>query len=270
MHVARKRFGQHFLQDKQVIQRIVDAIMPMPDQHLVEIGPGQGALTLPLLKRIHHLDVVEIDRDLIPQLKTRCAGKGELVVYQADVLDFDFSQLVKEGQSLRLVGNLPYNISTPLIFHLIQFAEHISDMHFMLQKEVVDRMSARVGSDAYGRLSIMVQYHCRVNSLFNVSPGAFFPPPQVDSSIVRLVPHREFPYLAQDYTHFENLVKAAFSHRRKTLRNCLKQMMTDEDWDNVDVDPHLRAEQVSLSEYVKLSNTLVKHGSNNHANVRDR
>lgn len=259
MHVARKRFGQHFLHDKQVIQRIVDAIMPMPDQHIVEIGPGQGALTLPLLKRVHHLEVVEIDRDLIPQLKTRCAGKGELVVHQADVLDFDFSQLAHDGRPLRLVGNLPYNISTPLIFHLLQYAQHISDMYFMLQKEVVDRLAARVNSDAYGRLSIMVQYHCRVNSLFNVGPDAFQPPPKVDSSIVRIVPHREFPYRALDYVHFASVVKAAFAHRRKTLRNCLKDMMTDDDWDNVNIDPQLRAEQLSLSEYVKLSNALVEH-----------
>lgn len=260
MHVARKRFGQHFLQDKQVIQRIVDAIMPLPEQHLVEIGPGQGALTLPVLKKTTHLDVVELDRDLIPQLKLRCAGKGELNVYQADALDFDFSQLVKEAQPMRMIGNLPYNISTPLIFHLLKFAKHISDMHFMLQKEVVDRLAARVGSDAYGRLSIMVQYHCRVSSLFNVAPSAFHPPPKVDSSIVRLIPHREYPYEARDYAHFASIVKTAFEHRRKTLRNCLKNIVTDEDWEKVNIDSHLRPEQLSLSEYVKLSNALTKTG----------
>ena len=257
MHVARKRFGQHFLQDKQVIQKIVDAIAPTPDQHIVEIGPGQGALTLPLLKRCSKLVVIELDRDLIPQLKTRCAGKGELIVHQADALAFDYATLLVDEKPLRLVGNLPYNISTPLIFHLLNYAANIHDMHFMLQKEVVDRMSARPGSDAYGRLSIMVQYRCRVNSLFNVSPQAFFPPPQVESSIVRIIPHRENPYHASDYAHFANLVKTAFSYRRKTLRNCLKQIVTDDDWDHLDVDSHLRPEQLSVAEYVKMSNQLV-------------
>lgn len=257
MHVARKRFGQHFLNDKQIIQRIVDAIMPTPDQHLVEIGPGQGALTLPILKRTGKLDVIEIDRDLIPFLKTRCAEKGNLIIHQADALEFDFSQLCTDEQPLRLIGNLPYNISTPLIFHLLTFASQIRDMHFMLQKEVVDRMAARHGTPAYGRLSIMVQYHCRVTSLFNVGPAAFDPPPQVDSSIVKLVPHREFPYPAMDYSHFSSLVKTAFGHRRKTLRNALRDLVTDENWENVHLDSKLRAEQLSLGEYVKLSNSLV-------------
>ncbi len=259
MHVARKRFGQHFLHDKQIIQRIVDAIAPTPEQHLVEIGPGQGALTLPILKKTGKLDVIELDRDLIPQLKTRCADKGELNIYQADALDFDYLQLVTDGKPLRLIGNLPYNISTPLIFHLLQYAAHITDMHFMLQKEVVDRLAARTGSDGYGRLSIMVQYHCRVNSLFNVGPHAFFPQPAVDSSIVRLIPHRELPNRATDYAHFAHIVKTAFSYRRKTLRNCLKNIVTDADWENTHIDAHLRPEQLSLAEYVKLSNALVSN-----------
>lgn len=258
MHVARKRFGQHFLNDKQIIQRIVDAIMPSPDQHLVEIGPGQGALTLPVLKRSGKLDVIELDRDLIFPLKTRCAEKGNLIIHQADALQFDFSQLITDEQPLRLIGNLPYNISTPLIFHLLTYSANIRDMHFMLQKEVVDRMAARPGTHAYGRLSIMVQYHCRVTSLFNVGPAAFDPPPQVDSSIVKLVPHREFPYQALDYLHFAHLVKMAFAHRRKTLRNCLRDIVTDDDWENVHLDSKLRPEQLSLGEYVKLSNSLVK------------
>ncbi len=258
MHVARKRFGQHFLHDKQIIQRIVDAIMPTPDQHLVEIGPGQGALTIPVLKKAGKLEVIELDRDLILPLKSRCAEKGDLIVHQADALLFDFSQLMTDEQPLRLIGNLPYNISTPLIFHLLTFSAGIRDMHFMLQKEVVDRMAARPGTHAYGRLSIMVQYHCRVTSLFHVGPTAFEPPPQVDSSIVKLVPHREFPYPALDYVHFANLVKMAFAHRRKTLRNCLRDSVTDENWENVHIDSKLRPEQLSLGEYVKLSNSLVK------------
>ncbi|HSW92775.1 MAG TPA: 16S rRNA (adenine(1518)-N(6)/adenine(1519)-N(6))-dimethyltransferase RsmA [Gammaproteobacteria bacterium] len=257
MHIARKRFGQHFLTDKQVIQRIVDAIIPLPDQHLVEIGPGQGALTLPVLKKAGKLDVIELDRDLIPLLKTRCKEKGDLTVYQADALEFDFNQLIVDGQPLRLIGNLPYNISTPLVFHLLNYAPHIRDMHFMLQKEVVDRMSARAGTPAYGRLSIMVQYHCRVTSLFNVDPTAFDPPPKVDSSIVKLVPHREFPYRATDYSHFALLVKTAFAHRRKTLRNCLRDVVSDEQWEVAHLDSKLRPEQLSLGDYVKLSNLLV-------------
>lgn len=257
MHIARKRFGQHFLTDKQVIQRIVDAIMPLPDQHLVEIGPGQGALTLPVLKKAGKLDVIELDRDLIPLLKTRCKEKGDLTVYQADALEFDFGQLITSDQPLRLIGNLPYNISTPLVFHLLNYAPHIRDMYFMLQKEVVDRMSARAGTSTYGRLSIMVQYHCRVTSLFNVDRGAFDPPPKVDSSIVKLVPHREFPYQARDYAHFAALVKTAFAHRRKTLRNCLRDVVSDENWEAVHLDSKMRPEQLSLGDYVKLSNLLV-------------
>lgn len=256
MHIARKRFGQHFLHDKTIIQRIVDAIAPKPGQHIVEIGPGQGALTLPVLKKAGHLDAIELDRDLVPQLKNRCAGKGTLIIHQADALEFDYASLVKENKPLRLIGNLPYNISTPLIFHLLTFAPHITDMHFMLQKEVVERLAARAGTDSYSRLSIMVQYHCRVNALFNVGPGAFFPPPQVDSSIVRLIPHEQPPAVAVNYDHFALLVKTAFSHRRKTLRNCLKNMVTDENWETMPFDSHLRPEQITLAEYVKMSNLL--------------
>lgn len=255
-HIPRKRFGQHFLQDKQVIHHIVDVIAPTPLQHIVEIGPGQGAITLPLLKKIGALDVVELDRDLIPALKSRCKDKDGLSIYQADALNFDFSQLAQDGRPLRVIGNLPYNISTPLIFHLLTFSNLILDMHFMLQKEVVQRLAAYPGSHAYGRLSIMVQYHCRVTSLFDVGAYAFNPPPQVDSSVVRIVPYREKPYQATNYTHFASIVKTAFSHRRKTLRNCLKTLIEDSDWDKIDIDSHLRPEQLSVSEYVKMSNAL--------------
>lgn len=250
----RKRFGQHFLHDKNIIQKIVDVINPIPGQHLVEIGPGQGALTLPILKEIEQIDVIEIDWDLIPALKIRCLGKGALIVHQADALTFDFDSLVENEVPLRVIGNLPYNISTPLIFHLLEYSSIISDMHFMLQKEVVDRLAAKPGHSNYGRLSIMVQYHCQAISLFDVPPGAFYPPPQVDSSVVRLIPHAQLPIEAFDYTHFANLVKTAFSHRRKTLRNCLKTILNDEDWAEVHVDSHLRPEQLSVEDYVKLSN----------------
>ncbi len=266
MHIVRKRFGQHFLHDKQIIQRIVDAIKPQEKQHVVEIGPGQGALTLPILKKIGKLEVIELDRDLIHPLKTRCIEKGELIIHQADALKFDFAQLTHEKKSLRLIGNLPYNISTPLIFHLLEFADLIIDMHFMLQKEVVDRIAARSNTHAYGRLSVMVQYHCSVMSLFHVGPDAFSPPPQVESSIVRLIPHVELPYKAQDYEHFAQLVRTAFSHRRKTLRNSLRNCVSDEDWENVNIDSHLRPEQISVSEYVKLSNALVS----GHGNICNR
>ncbi|SRR5579883_803708 len=257
-HLARKRFGQHFLHDKQIIQRLVDAIHAEPNQHLVEIGPGQGALTVPILKIVGQLDVIEIDWDLIPALKTRCLGKGLLITHQADALEFDFKTLVQDKEELRVIGNLPYNISTPLIFHLLEYSEHIQDMHFMLQKEVVDRLAAQPGDDAYGRLSIMVQYHCAVTSLFHVPASAFYPPPQVESSVVRLVPHVEKPHRAKNYEHFSNVVRLAFSHRRKTLRNCLKTMMGDEDWAKVAIDSHRRPEELSVADYVQLSNLFFK------------
>lgn len=253
-HIARKRFGQHFLHDKQIIQRLVDIIAPKPGEHIVEIGPGQGALTVPILKLIHSMDAVELDRDLIPALKSRCADKGDLIIHQADALEFDFSSLISHSAPMRLIGNLPYNISTPLIFHLLEYAQHITDMHFMLQKEVVDRIAAKPGNGDYGRLSIMVQYHCETTALFDVPPSAFYPPPQVTSSVVRLVPYREITHFARDYPHFEKIVKEAFSHRRKTLRNSLKELIRDEDWKRIEVDPHLRPEQLSVSDYVKISN----------------
>lgn len=257
--VPRKRFGQHFLHDKMIIQRLVNAIAPQPEQHFVEIGPGQGALTVPILKITHALDAVELDRDLIPALTLRCKELGTLNVYQADALEFDFSQLLQDNRPIRLIGNLPYNISTPLIFHLLKFAANITDMHFMLQKEVVDRLAAKANEDAYGRLGIMVQYHCQVTALFDVPPGAFYPPPQVNSSIVKLVPHHTTPHIAKDYAHFTQLVKQAFSQRRKTLRNSLKHFLDDNDWKRIELDPHLRPEQLSVEDYVRISNALVEN-----------
>ncbi len=254
----RKRFGQHFLHDKMVIQRLVDVISPQPGEHIVEIGPGQGALTAPILKRINQLDAVELDRDLIPALKLRCKELGTLNVYTADALEFDFASLIHEKKPLRLIGNLPYNISTPLIFHLLKYIEHITDMHFMLQKEVVDRLAAAVGDDAYGRLGIMVQYHCQVIALFDVPPEAFYPPPQVQSSIVKLIPYPTMSHHAKNYQHFENLVRLAFTQRRKTIRNSLKTLLNDDDWKYLAIDPKLRPEQISMVDYVKMSNTLIE------------
>ncbi|MES2218264.1 MAG: 16S rRNA (adenine(1518)-N(6)/adenine(1519)-N(6))-dimethyltransferase RsmA, partial [Pseudomonadota bacterium] len=254
MHQPRKRFGQHFLQDDQVIQRLIEVIAPQVGQHLVEIGPGQGALTLPVLRKTGLLEVVELDRDLIPTLRARSQDCGTLVIHEADALKFDFGALAKNTETLRVIGNLPYNISTPLIFHLLEFAARISDMHFMLQKEVVDRLAAEKGNKDYGRLSIMVQYHCQVYALFDVPPEAFYPPPKVNSSIVRIVPYQTVPFVAKNYLFFYNLVKQAFGQRRKTLRNCLKKLITDEDWQRLTIDPKLRPEQLSVEDYVTLSN----------------
>jgi 16S rRNA (adenine1518-N6/adenine1519-N6)-dimethyltransferase len=255
MHQARKRFGQHFLEDDNVIQHLVDVIAPDVGQHLVEIGPGLGALTIPVLRKTGQLEVVELDRDLLPTLRARTKAVGALVIHEADALKFDFGAL-GDGAMLRIIGNLPYNISTPLIFHLLEFAARITDMHFMLQKEVVDRLAADKGNKDYGRLSIMVQYHCQVYALFDVPPEAFNPPPKVTSSIVRILPYQTLPYVASDYSFFQNLVKQAFSQRRKTLRNCLKKLVSDEDWQRLPIDSTLRPEQLSVADYVTLSNAL--------------
>ena len=262
MHRPRKRFGQNFLHDAGVIQRIVRTIAPRPGQHIVEIGPGHGALTLPLLETCGELDVVELDRDLIRPLADKAAGRGVLRIHVADALEFDFGRLAGEGQRLRVVGNLPYNISTPLLFHLIAQIEPagrnrpLQDMHFMLQKEVVDRLAAVPGSGEYGRLSVMVQYHCRVDPLFRVRPGAFTPAPKVDSAVVRLTPRETPPAPLQDATCLAELVRAAFSQRRKTLRNTLKQLLETKDIEAAGVDPGARAETLEVEQFVALANRL--------------
>ena len=257
-HTPRKRFGQHFLHDTNVIQNLVAAIAPLPTDHLIEIGPGQGALTFPILQVSGKLEVIELDRDLIPILTERAKNRGELIIHQADALQFDLQRVIHGNEKLRIIGNLPYNISTPLIFHLLEYAQHIEDMHFMLQKEVVDRLAADRGTGAYGRLSIMVQYQCEVSSLFDVPPEAFTPPPKVDSSIVRLVPYQTLPHTANDYALFASLVKHAFNQRRKTLRNCLKNFVADWQWDEAQINSTLRPEELSIEDYVRLSNQLSK------------
>ena len=256
MHIPRKRFGQHFLCDQHVVQRIVGAIKPLPEEHLVEIGPGQGALTLPVLKLSRQLDAVEFDRDLIPELDARTKAYGELRIHSADALDFDFNTLHQSKQPLRVFGNLPYNISTPLLFHLLTFAPIVSDMVFMLQKEVADRLAAEADSDDYGRLSVMVQYHCRVDLLFDVPPSAFFPPPKVQSSIVRLIPFHVTPHPVKNYELFASIVKHAFGQRRKTLRNSLKTIVDATVWERISVQPNLRAENLSVKDFVEISNAL--------------
>lgn len=222
-HIPRKRFGQHFLCDQAMIQRIVAALNPRPDDHLIEIGPGQGAMTLPVLKRAHFLEAIELDRDLIAELKTRTAHAGELVIYSADALTFDFAALQNDQRLLRIFGNLPYNISTPLLFHLLSFTNIITDMLFMLQKEVAERISAKVNDEHYGRLSVMMQYYFEADLLFDVPPQAFYPPPKVTSSIVKLKPYHTLPFKAENEALFQELVKQAFGQRRKTLRNSLKK-----------------------------------------------
>jgi 16S rRNA (adenine1518-N6/adenine1519-N6)-dimethyltransferase len=256
-HKARKRFGQNFLHDTSIIQEIVANLQLQKTDHCVEIGPGLGALTFALLPYLNHLDVIEIDRDLVQYLKEQ-GVRGSLTVYESDVLKFDFNQL--EPKPLRIVGNLPYNISTPLIFHLFDFIASIQDMHFMLQLEVVERMAAEPDSEHYGRLSVMVQYYCDVIPLLTVPPSAFTPAPKVTSAIVRLVPKTEQQAeRAQDIPLFTKLVKAAFSQRRKTLRNSLKNLVTIEQLQAVGIDPQARAETISVKQYVVLANLCIKN-----------
>ncbi len=250
MHIARKRFGQNFLQDAQFVRACIDAIRPLPTDTLVEIGPGLGALTRPLLTQIPHLHAVEIDRDLIARLQQTYAP-SQLTIHAGDALEFDFSLL---GAQLRIVGNLPYNISTPLLFHLAQFAPQIRDMHFMLQKEVVDRMAAAPSTSAYGRLSVMLQYRFQILPLFDVPGAAFHPPPKVTSSFVRMLPLHPLPYLAQDEAKFADIVIAAFSMRRKTLRNTLKTYLQDKDFQALGIDAGWRAENLSVADFVNIAN----------------
>jgi 16S rRNA (adenine1518-N6/adenine1519-N6)-dimethyltransferase len=256
MPTPRKRFGQHFLCDQAIIQRIVATLAPAASLHLVEIGPGQGALTIPVLKQTKQLEVIELDRDLIPVLKERAAKLGALTVHEADVLAFDLASIKKDERLLHVFGNLPYNISTPLIFHLLDYANIIADMLFMLQKEVAERLAAKPRDEQYGRLSVMVQYYCQVDLLFDVPPEAFFPPPQVQSSIVRLIPYREPPHLAINFETFANIVKQAFGQRRKTLRNSLKKTVSAEQWEQLKINPTMRPEDLSVNDFVNISNLV--------------
>ncbi|MEW8067947.1 MAG: 16S rRNA (adenine(1518)-N(6)/adenine(1519)-N(6))-dimethyltransferase RsmA [Candidatus Thiodiazotropha endolucinida] len=253
-HRPRKRFGQNFLHDPGIIQRIVQAIDPQPGDNLVEIGPGQGAITTELLSLIGRMQAIELDRDLVGPLAERCASLGELQIHNTDALKFDFTQLAVAERPLRVVGNLPYNISTPLLFHLLDQADQIRDMHFMLQKEVVDRMAAKPGSKTYGRLTVMLQARAEVTSLFNIGPGAFNPPPKVESAFVHLLPLKQSPYQIDDWDRFSRLVSQAFSQRRKTLRNSLGKLLTADAITAAGIDPGNRAEQLSVAEFVNLAN----------------
>lgn len=255
-HIPRKRFGQNFLHDHNIIQNIISSIQAKPGEHWVEIGPGQGALTEPLLKQGIRLDVVELDRDLVALLREQFKQYDNLQIHSADALRFDFSALAEADSKLRIIGNLPYNISTPLMFHLLDNAYCIEDMHFMLQKEVVDRICAAPGSKKYGRLSVMMQYYCATELLFDVPPESFDPAPKVMSAIVRLVPHQQPPVQVNDIAKLNRVVTQAFSQRRKTLRNSLKKLITEEEIAALGIDPTLRAETISLADFARLSNLL--------------
>ena len=252
-HRPRKRFGQNFLHDPNVIQNIINAIAPAAGDHIVEIGPGQAALTIPLLQATGSMDAIEIDRDLIPVVHEQCAGYGQLTLHNVDALKFDFAALKTDERPLRLVGNLPYNISTPILFHLLESRLVIKDMHFMLQKEVVDRMAAKPGNKTYGRLSVMLQAYCEVTQLFDIGPGAFKPAPKVDSSIVRLVPLANEQMDTEDEARFAQVVAASFAQRRKTLRNNLKGLVNESDFAKAGVDPGLRAEMLSVADFRRLA-----------------
>ncbi|KPQ02892.1 16S rRNA (adenine(1518)-N(6)/adenine(1519)-N(6))-dimethyltransferase RsmA [Marinobacter sp. HL-58] len=263
-HQARKRFGQNFLHDPGVIERIIRAINPGPDDALVEIGPGLGALTEEMLAVNPRLQVVELDRDLIPVLRTKFFNYPDFRIHEADALTFDFGKLV-DDRPLRIIGNLPYNISTPLIFHLLAHSGVVQDMHFMLQKEVVQRMAAVPGDNNYGRLGIMTQYFCRVQPLFEVGPGAFRPAPKVESAIVRLVPHKTLPYPAKDYKLLQAVVRTAFSARRKTLRKALAGMVSVEQLNSLGINDGLRPENLGLAEYVAIADLLADSKPESHS-----
>ena len=255
-HIARKRFGQNFLIDQQVIADIVNAVAPKRGDCVVEIGPGLGALTEPLMKRVDHLHVVEIDRDIVARLKKQYSPE-KLTIHEGDALNFDFGTLAATaGGSLHIVGNLPYNISTPLLFHLAGFADCVFDMHFMLQKEVVERMVAKPGTSDFGRLSVMLQYRFVMDWLLDVPPESFEPAPKVDSAVVRLIPRPAVELTVKNEGRFAALVSAAFAQRRKILRNNLKDILGDTGFEQLGIAPTARAEQLSLEDYIRISNSL--------------
>ncbi|RKS87111.1 dimethyladenosine transferase [Orbus hercynius] len=261
-HFARKRFGQNFLHDESVIANIVAAIQPKNDQALVEIGPGLAALTLPVSDRIDHLTVIEIDRDLAARLQQNPFLKNKLTVIEQDAMTVDFTELsAKMQQPLRVFGNLPYNISTPLMFHLFEFTHAISDMHFMLQKEVVNRLVAGPNSKTYGRLSVMAQYYCQIIPVLEVPPTAFKPAPKVESAVVKLIPHQNMPYVVNDIKSLSRITTAAFNQRRKTIRNSLCQFFTPEQLTELGINLDSRAENLTVQQYCQLANAHTDLGS---------
>lgn len=258
-HTARKRFGQNFLNDTFVIEQIVDAIHPQNGENLVEIGPGLGALTDPVCERVDGLTVIELDRDLAERLRHHPFNGPKLTIIEQDALTVDFSDLAQVDKPLRVFGNLPYNISTPIMFHLFKFANLIQDMHFMLQKEVVNRLAATPGNKNYGRLSVMAQYYCKVQPVLNVPPGAFVPPPKVDSAVVRLAPHTQPPVTLHDVKMLERVCTMAFNQRRKTIRNSLKDCIDEAQLLELGLDPTRRAETLSLQDFAIIANWVSEH-----------
>ena len=255
-HQPRKRFGQNFLRDDSIIDAIARAIAPVAGNHLVEIGPGEGALTQALISSGCQLDAIELDRDLRTRLLASFSTYADFTLHSTDALKFDFASLVTERRPLRVVGNLPYNISTPLIFRLLDQTGLIADMHFMLQLEVVDRLAAKPGTKDWGRLGVMAQFQCQVEKLFEVPPDAFYPPPKVQSAVVRLVPHASPQFPGADKTALSKVVTQAFSQRRKTLRNNFKGVLTDADFEQIGIDPSYRAEALSISDFVAVTEHL--------------
>ena len=252
----RKRFGQHLLSNPNIITNIVKVIHPKEDDTLVEIGPGRGAITIPILKRVGALQAIELDRDIAKEVTENCKHIGELTIHQGDVLNFDFSTIADTENPIRLFGNLPYNISTPLLFHLLKFSDLIIDMHFMLQKEVVDRIITTAGDSNYSRLSIMIQCSYKVESLFDISPNDFTPPPKVNSSFMRLIPTNEYQKQIKDHCIFRKLVETAFQQRRKTIKNSLSNLATEKQLINADIQVTQRPQEISIPQYIKLSNEL--------------
>lgn len=252
-HRARKRFGQHFLHDQTIISRLIAAIAPRTGDHLIEIGPGKGALTFPLLKQCSELTAVELDRDLIGYLQEGSKPYGQLTLINEDILKFELKSL-DITPPYRLVGNLPYNISTPLMFHLLENAEIINDMHFMVQKEVAERIIARQNEKHYGRLSVMMNYYCNSEYLFDVPPQSFSPPPKVDSSIIRLIPHHSPMVKVDNIERLQLVVQSAFNQRRKTIGNSLSKLVEKSALEELGIDPRLRAENLSLEQFSQISN----------------
>ncbi|EKE01174.1 MAG: hypothetical protein ACD_21C00200G0007 [uncultured bacterium] len=249
----KKFLGQHFLHNPRIIDQIVGFIAPQPSDRLVEIGPGEGALTAKLLPLVHSMDVIELDRDVIPRLEKNCGPSENLRIHMADVLRVDFAQF---PTPLRLVGNLPYNISTPLLFKAIESINIIKDMHFMLQKEVAERITAPPGSKTYGRLSVMLQYYCETELLLHVGSGAFSPPPKVDSAFIRLIPRKHHSVVAQDKALLSNIVRSAFCQRRKIISNGVKKYITATQLEDIGINPMLRPEQLGVDDFVRISNSI--------------
>ncbi|MBM3359970.1 MAG: 16S rRNA (adenine(1518)-N(6)/adenine(1519)-N(6))-dimethyltransferase RsmA [Betaproteobacteria bacterium] len=252
-HIAKKKFGQNFLKDAAIIHAIIQSINPLPNDLLIEIGPGLGALTKLLLEKTNRLLAIELDRDIVSWMENEYSKKN-ITIFNEDVLNFNFNQF---DQKIRIVGNLPYNISTPILFKCIDNILIIKDLHFMLQKEVVDRMVAIPSSPEYGRLSIMLQYYFAMEHLLDVPKESFEPEPKVESSFVRLIPYEEYPFIANNIEQFARIVKEAFSQRRKTIRNTLKSFISENDFEKIGINPQLRAENLSVSDFVKISNYLV-------------